>query len=314
LLGDVDDRLALSQAAFDAQHFSAAEEFRKLTTRANAQGIPFYTLQASGLDEGNASADSGLGLDERVLQLPVVESTYRENLRGSLNFMASETGGRAIFDANDPTADLAKVRADFESYYSLGYSPAHHGDGKEHRIEVRVKPRGLSLRYRQTYRDKPLLERSVDRTLAALLHGYEDNPLAVTITAQEATLTKGDIWALPVRLRIPLFKLAILNRGETFEGHLRLLVMTRNGSDQLSPVRQVDVPIHIPKTQVLTALGQYYAYDLSLELPRGPHRLAVAVRDELGGTTTYLGKDLQVGEPPHAALAGEKEGPPSSPR
>jgi len=39
-------------------------------------------------------------------------------------------------------------------------------------------------------------------------------------------------------------------------------------------VRQVEVPIHIPKTQVLTALGQYYAYDLSLRLTPGKHRLA----------------------------------------
>ena len=71
--------------------------------------------------------------------------------------------------------------------------------------------------------------------------------------------------------------------------------MTRDGGDHLSPVRQVDVPIHIPKMQALTALGQYYAYDLTLQLPAGPHRLAVAVRDEYGGTVSYLGKDLAVG-------------------
>jgi hypothetical protein len=77
--------------------------------------------------------------------------------------------------------------------------------------------------------------------------------------------------------------------------------MTRDTADHISPVRQVDVPIHIPKTQALTALGQCFAYDLSLRLPAGRQRLAVAVRDEYGGTTSYLGKELQVGRPATAA-------------
>jgi len=300
-LGDAADNLDPSKLQLDALHYSTVNEFKKLTDHANAQGIPFYTLQASGL-VGNASASAEYGPDERVLQLPAVDSVYRANLRDTLNVMASDTGGRAIFDANDPTADLAKVRADFDRYYSLGYSPAHHGDGKEHRIEVRVKRRGVRLRYRQGYRDRPTLERAVDRTLATLLHGFEDNPLEITVTTQESTPAEGGTWQVPVRLRIPLFKLAILNRNEAFDGHLRLLVMTRDGNDQISPVRQVEVPIHIPKTQVLTALGQYYAYDLSLRLPPGKHRLAVAVRDDYGGATSYLGSDLTVGDPAKAAV------------
>ena len=33
-------------------------------------------------------------------------------------------------------------RRTFESYYSLGYTPAHAGDGRDHKIEVKVKRRG----------------------------------------------------------------------------------------------------------------------------------------------------------------------------
>jgi VWFA-related protein len=289
-----------NHAALDAQRYSTANDFRRLTNHANAQGVPFYTLQAGGL-EGTATASAEFGLDERALQLPEIETIQRASLRNSLSFMASETGGKTIFDANDPSSNLAQMRADFTTYYSLGYSPAHHGDGKEHRIEVRMKRRGVRARYRQSYRDEPVLERAVNRTLATLLHGFEDNPIEITLTAEAATPagspnspTSGT-WQVPVRLRIPLWKLAILTREEAYDGRLRLLVMTRDAGDKLSPVRQVEVPIHIPKTQVLTALGQYFAYDLSLELPAGRHRLAVAVRDEYGGTTSYLGKDLDVG-------------------
>ncbi len=283
-----------THALLDATHYSTANDFRKLTDHANAQGVPFYTLQASGLG-GADSAAADLDPGERALQLPSVERSLKDNLQDSLTVMATDTGGRAILNANDPTPDLGQLRADFETYYSLGYSPEHHGDGKEHQIEVRVKRRGLRLRYRKGYRDEPTLERAVNRNLATLLHGFEDNPIEISLTVGEVTAAKAGVWQVPVRLRIPLFKLAILNRGESYDGQLRLLVMTRDGSDKISPVRQVNVPIHIPKTQVLTALGQYFAYDLNLELPPGPHRLAVAVRDEYGGTTSYLGKDLEVG-------------------
>jgi VWFA-related protein len=300
IAGDPTDNLNPSELALDAQHYNTANEWRKLTDQANAQGVPFYTLQASGLT-GNASASAEYEPDEQVLQLPAIDSVFRANLRDTLSVLASETGGQAIFDANDPTADLVQARADFDRYYSLGYSPAHHGDGKAHRIEVRVKRRGVRLRYRQGYRDKPALERAVDRTLATLLHGFADNPLEVELTAQAGMPASKGVFRVPVRLRIPLFKLAILNRDEAFAGHLRLLVLTRDGADRISPVRQVDVPIQIPKSQLLNAMGQYYAYDLSLDLPPGPHRLAIAVRDEFGGATSYLGEDLQVGEPVKAA-------------
>jgi VWFA-related protein len=300
IAGDPTDSLNPSQLALDAQHYNMVNEWRKLTGQANAQGVPFYTLQASGLT-GNASASAEYGLDERILQLPAVDSVFKANLRDTLNVLASDTGGRAIFDANDPTRDLAEVRADFDHYYSLGYSPAHHGDGKEHRIEVRVKRRGIRLRYRQGYRDQPSLERAVNRTLATLLHGFEDNPIEITVTAEAGAPAEGGTWQVPIRLRIPLWKLTLLTRADAYEGRLRLLVMTRDAGDKLSPVRQVDVPIHIPRTQALTALGQYFAYDLSLRLPAGRERLAIAVRDEYGGTTSYLGKDLEVGGPRRAA-------------
>ncbi len=218
-----------NHALLDAQHYSTAKDFLKLTQHANAQGVPFYTLQASGL-AGAATAAAEFDAEERALQLPAVDRSLSDNLQDSLTTMATETGGRAILNANDPSAALGQLRADFESYYSLGYSPQHHGDGKEHRIEVRVKNRGLHLRYRKSYRDEPSLERAVNRTLATLLHGFEDNPIEITLTTgptTSASLATPGSWQVPVRLRIPLFKLAILNRDEAFDGRLRLLVMTQ---------------------------------------------------------------------------------------
>ncbi len=282
------------RAALDALKFNTTKEITALVAHANANRVTFYPIQATGL-RGTPAAEAAFDGFERVMQLPSVHQVQTTNLQNSLSAMAVGTGGRAIFNANDVTPDLGRVRQDFTSFYSLGYTPAHSGDGREHRLEVKVKRSGVKLRYRQSYRDKPVLEKAVDRTLAALLYGFQDNPLQVTVEVGEQTPGPDGSFNVPIRLRIPLFKLAILNRESVFEGSLRLLVATRDKDGRSSPVRQVAVPLQIPRKNVLMAMGKFYVYTLTLQLPPGEQRVAVAVRDELAATTSYLSHAVNVG-------------------
>jgi hypothetical protein len=146
-----------------------------------------------------------------------------------------------------------------------------------------------------SYRDKPAMEKAVDRTLAALLYGVEDNPLQIGVEVGEQVPGPSGTVAVPIRLRIPLHKLAILNQDETYQGSLRLMVATRGEDGRSSPVRQVAVPVKIPRKDVLNALGQFYVYTLTLQLPPGTHRVAVGVRDEIAATTSYLSQSVTVG-------------------
>ncbi|HYO16944.1 MAG TPA: VWA domain-containing protein, partial [Thermoanaerobaculia bacterium] len=179
---------AASEGPADAQSYSTANELTALTAHANAHQVTLYTLQASGLIAGG-DADSPLG-DARYLQFPTIRSTIQDNLQGSLFTLANETGGRPIFNTNDFSQALTRMREDFSSYYSLGYSSPRQGDGRQHRIEVKVRKPGLKVRHRTGYRDKSSLERTADRTLAAVLHGVEDNPLDVTVQIGEQTLAE----------------------------------------------------------------------------------------------------------------------------
>jgi VWFA-related protein len=282
------------QAALDAQRYSLAKPFETLAAHASANRVTLYTLQASGLRNfAAAGADSDFG--ERALQGGTIQQIQTSNLKGSLTALAVDTGGRAMLDVNDFLPELARMQEDFESYYSLGYTPPHSGDGKDHRIEVKLKREGLRVRYRQSYRDKPALEKVADRTLAALFHGIEDNPLAIEMEIGDPAPSDGGQYAVPVRLKIPLFKLAILNRETSFQGKLRLLVATRDAAGGTSTVRQVEVPLNIPSKQVLSALGQYYLYTLTLKMKPGSQQVAVAVRDEIAAATSYLTRPVTVG-------------------
>ena len=66
--------------------------------------------------------------------------------------LASETGG-GYFEL-EKTADLAptftKVAQELHSQYSLGFSPASL-DGKDHKLEVRMKQTGMNARTRRSY-------------------------------------------------------------------------------------------------------------------------------------------------------------------
>jgi VWFA-related protein len=287
-----------TQAALDAQSFSTANQWTAFTAQANAQRVTLYTFQASGAGIAGAEADMGPG--ERVLALPEVSSIASQNLQQPLSAMASDTGGRAIFWANDIRPDLARIQEDLASYYSLAFNPPHTGDGREHRIEVRVKRSGLpgiTLRYRQSYRDKPALERAVDHTLSSLFYGYQDNPLEVRLEIGATTPQDAKTWRVPVQLRIPLFNLGLRTRQESYEGKLRVLVAVRDTAGGNTPVRQIEVPIRIPLGQAITALGQFYLYELTLTLGQGEQHLAVAVRDEATTTTSFLARTLQLGAP-----------------
>jgi VWFA-related protein len=284
---------AASQAALDAQAYNVAKEISALASHANAHRVTLYTLEASGA-QAPVSADASYGPGERLLQIPAIARVEKLNRQDTLNALASATGGRAFLDSINFLPDLALMRQDFDLYYSLGYAPARLNDGREHRLEVKMKRPGLRVRNRQSYRDKTVLERTVDRTLAALLYGIEDNPLDITIEIGEQTAKSGSRYMVPVSLRIPIFKLGILNNQETFQGKVRLFVATR-GEKGMTPIRQVEVPIQIPREQVLTAMGKYYVYTLSLEMGSGEQHIAVAVRDETTATTSFLAKSVQVG-------------------
>lgn len=293
---------ASSQAIPDAQAFSVAKELATLVGHANAHQVTMYTLQASGVS-GTEASDSGFGPQDRLFQFPSIGTVQRANLQESLHTLAEGTGGRAILNANDLRPELAGLREDFSTFYALGYSPAHNGDGKEHRIEVKVKRPGVRLRYRVSYRDKPVIEKAVDRTLAALLYGVEDNPLQIAIEVGDQVPGPSGTVAVPIRLRIPLHKLAIVSQDESFyEGSLRLMVATRSEDGRSGPVRQVAVPVKIPRKEVLSALGQFYLYTLTLQLPPGTHRVAVGVRDEIAATTSFLSQSVTVGATASAAV------------
>jgi Ca-activated chloride channel family protein len=66
--------------------------------------------------------------------------------------IARRSGGRAteLKTTDDLGAALAAVADELHHQYLLGFTPAVF-DGRIHKIDVRMKPPGLTVRARQTY-------------------------------------------------------------------------------------------------------------------------------------------------------------------
>ncbi len=281
-----------SQAPIDAQGYHIGKEIAGLVAHANAHQVTLYTLQASGA-ERPAAADADPG--ERLTHFQSIDLVLRKSYQDSLTALAAGTGGRAILGVNDISPALARMREDASFYYLLGFEPGSRNDGREHSIEVRARTKNVRVRHRQSYRDKSVLEKTVDRTLASLYYGADENPLQIGLEIGEQTPGPAGAVSVPVQLRIPVYKLTILEKkDEGIEVRLRLLLATRDGEGRTSQVRQVPLHIQVPLKEVLHAMGQFYVYTLTVHLRPGEHRVAVAVRDELSATTSFLSQGFTV--------------------
>jgi VWFA-related protein len=66
--------------------------------------------------------------------------------------IADGTGGRAAYNSNDIEGAIRRAITDSEYTYTIGFYPSHgKWDGKFHALKLRVKDKGLTVRYRKGY-------------------------------------------------------------------------------------------------------------------------------------------------------------------
>ncbi len=279
----------------EVHRFDMSREFYKLTTKANANRVTFYTLDAAGLrtysymDVANQTPQGGAFIDQ----------IHFSNLQNSLVYMAQETGGTVIMNTNDFTKGLDRVADDFSNYYSLGFSSGKAESGRYHNIQVKVKGakgKKYQVRHREGYRDKPVSTRMSESTLAALHYGYQSNPLQIRIeVGRERPQERGRRFLVPISVEIPIGNLSFLPQKEYHRGRIRLYVAARDSEGGLSPVQDVPVPIDIPAAEFERAQSQMYKYEMTLQMRRGRQVVAVGVRDEIGAVSGFVARGVSVG-------------------
>jgi VWFA-related protein len=287
-----------STSLTESFQFDTSRRFQELTAQANANRITFYTIDAAGLRvyDSVSAENQGPGVPQAGLAT-LIDSVRISNLQAPLQMLAERTGGVAVINANIVTPHLERIAEDFGSYYSLGYTPTHAGDGRYYKIEVKVKRKGLKVRHREGYRDKSPDARMTDSTMAALNFPFEDNPLDVKLEFGRAEARNDGFYVQPISVRIPLGKLVLVPREQTHEGRVRLFIAAMDSKGNTSDVQQTPVPISIPNADVQTATAKDYVYSVSLLMRPGEQRVAIAVRDDVAAQASVLSRGVRVGNP-----------------
>ena len=178
----VQEKFNTTSAITESFSFNATRTFTELSAQANANRISFYTLDAAGL-----RVSSDFSAENRNVPVSGVDSVHTNNLQAPLRYVASATGGLAILNTNRATSMLERVAEDFNTYYSLGYRAPQAGRGRYHKIDVKVKRKGVEVRHREGYRDKTPEARMSDSTMSLLYFPFERNALGVDLDFGAAT-------------------------------------------------------------------------------------------------------------------------------
>ncbi len=277
--------------AGEGSNWNLTPALRELTAYANAHRVTLYPYDAAGL---RADVDSELGGSPSLRG----QRMRIAGLQGSLFYLADQTGGKALLHANRLAPELAEVVEDASTFYSLAFRPEHHGDGRVHRIRVEVRGDPHRVRYRKQYLDVPEGERVFERMVSVLLHGAVDNPLGVRLAFGEPTAAAGESTGeektvrLPVQVRVPLESVALTPDGDVRSGRVVLYLATLDAEGRWSEVRQKEIPVRAGPDDAVES------FVVTVDLPPGEAKVAIGLRDALGGATSYLRAELRLGNGP----------------
>lgn len=268
-------------AAMELAEFEMTREWRQLAALANAKEVSIYPLQASGLSVGRAA-----GVDNTTISMGA-ELAHRLDIEDSMNLIADQTGGSAIINTNDFATAMGEVLRETDRTYRLSYAPPKPGDGREHRIDVKVAREGVRLRHRKSYLNQTAEQRMADAVVATLLHGEVENPLAADlgVRAGEPPKDKGQ-HIVQLRVELPLESLTTLAQEGLEKGQFTVLVAARDNKGRFTPVGNRAFPVSFDEGS--SPEQESYVYEIALPLRGDGATIAVAVRDDVSGTTSFL--------------------------
>jgi VWFA-related protein len=128
----------------------------RLTDLANRASVVIHTVDPRGLlTAGISASDASMMSHDAILNTLQTRRTALNASQGSLSRIAELTGGLSLLNANDLGAGVAQILGESRGYYLVGYEPPRETFARErprfHRLEVRVKRRGLKVRSRKGF-------------------------------------------------------------------------------------------------------------------------------------------------------------------
>jgi VWFA-related protein len=243
---------------------------RPLTDTANRLGYTVYPVDVPGLQGNGPDASeqgpTGGGLDLRD-----------QEVKGSLQFVADQTGGRALLNSLREKA-LPNAAEDTRSYYWLGFTPTWQKNDQRHKVAVEVTRPGLKVRSRTNFLDLSRKSEVSMMVESAMLFGNAPGALPMPLQVGKPEKSGRHEMQVPITLAIPGDQVTIVpyQGKQMAELELRVAAVDVNGDRSSIPV----VPLKLT-TATAPAKGSFFKYETKLKLRNIKQHLVVAIFDPL---------------------------------
>jgi VWFA-related protein len=269
---------------------SEQKVFDDVVVSAAAAGVTLFTIDARGLvAPGDAESAGG------------PSATWSRDVRNyqePLQKIAAETGGSAFVNGGDFKAGLERFSRELDSYYLVGYPLPRGGRSAVHTVGVElVNRKGCRLDYRRRFVEQSLPALIEDRVLAALSFDAAENLLGIAASAGAWKKGASKTRELPVRISVPIGKLALLPEGDEMVGKATAYYVTRGPDGKQSALLKAEHRVAVPKGEYESARGKTWPITATLVVKPGSYRISVAVRDALTGTAGYATLDVPEDSP-----------------
>ncbi|MEO6326221.1 MAG: VWA domain-containing protein [Thermoanaerobaculia bacterium] len=269
--------------------FDKTAGFIGIVQAANAAGVTIYAFDASGL-----SVDSSITAENRTNKQRIDTFLERGNLQSMLSLMSEETGGKAILNKNDIALSLKEVENDYTSYYSLGYRSLRSGSDRPHKVDVKLKKKGLTVRARRSYLEKSPETRVAEAVNSALFFSRDDNPLGVALEVGQPVPADRQNYVVPIRIRVPYSRITMLPEGPKVRGRLVFYFVVLDSQGKQSDLAQQAAAVELDATAFGKMTKADFQYDVKLLMIPGGQKLSLAVRDDVTHATSYIQKSIFV--------------------
>lgn len=271
---------------------------QNLIDQAGRSGVVVYSMDAKGLQSYMPGADTG-GRPSASSYADAMDAA-QEALEGPV-YLSKQTGGFVVRDTNDLNIGIQEALYDQQSYYLLGFDPDDETfDRKFHKLKVRVKRPGLTVRARAGFfgvaEEKPKEPGTRgEQLLSGLLDplGRRDLPIRMTPYFFNSSKTGPIIRTL---FHIDCSKLKF-QEGEKGEKLLKLdlaaFAFDETGAAADVTAHRINLSFDEEKYRRVLAEGLSYHRDFKVKKP-GAYQFRAILRDDASGQTGAAGQFIQV--------------------
>ena len=278
-----------SGSSLEQFEFDMNTRYASVVQAANANGVTLWPLDATGL-----AADDFASAEYRTVEARPNTFLMRQNTQGPLLMMAEQTGGIAAVNTNDWGKNLDELAKDFSNFYSIGYRAAGAAVDRPHRVEVKVKRKGLKARARKGYLQKTVETKTAEAVEAGLYYPRDENPLGIRLTVGESKPYDAENYLLPVHISIPLAKIALVPSGDRYEGHYFVYLKILDVSGKTSDMQILRGAVTVPAKDLKEAQKKDWGHPVQLIVVPGGQKVSIGVRDGVSNLTSFVQKNLFV--------------------